>query len=104
MSYRVLKIEVNKEKIQQILQFFFDKSENASHVAEIVNGVYRANAVTTYYVQFWFHRFHSSIFDVKVVPRTVIENDDKITQIIEIDRHVSSRCIAQELNIGHKKL
>ncbi|GFU70665.1 mariner transposase [Trichonephila clavipes] len=36
-------MEVNKEKIQYILQFFFDKDENASQSAEIVNGVYGAD-------------------------------------------------------------
>ncbi|GFV38378.1 histone-lysine N-methyltransferase SETMAR [Trichonephila clavipes] len=32
----------------------------------------------------------------------VIENVDTITEIIEVDRHVSSRSIAQELKIDHK--
>ncbi|GFW76502.1 histone-lysine N-methyltransferase SETMAR [Trichonephila clavipes] len=65
--------------------------ENASQVAEIVNGVYGAETVTANYMQFWFCRFHSGIFDVKDAPRTgrpVIENVDKITEIIEVDRHV----------------
>ncbi|GFV68166.1 hypothetical protein TNCV_1874481 [Trichonephila clavipes] len=45
------------------------------------------------------------IFDVKDAPRTVrsvVETVDKITEIIEVDRHVSSRSIAQELKIDHK--
>ncbi|GFW52452.1 hypothetical protein TNCV_403801 [Trichonephila clavipes] len=45
------------------------------------------------------------IFDVKDAPctgRPVVENVDKITEIIEVDRHVSSRSIAQELTIDHK--
>ncbi|GFT23432.1 histone-lysine N-methyltransferase SETMAR [Trichonephila clavipes] len=45
------------------------------------------------------------IFDVKDAPRIdrpVVENVDKITEIIEVDRHVSSRSIAQELKIDHK--
>ncbi|GFW64985.1 histone-lysine N-methyltransferase SETMAR [Trichonephila clavipes] len=48
---------------------------------------------------------NTSIFDVKIAPRTgrpVIENVDKITEIIEVDRHVSNRNIAQELKINHK--
>ncbi|GFW50846.1 transposable element Tc3 transposase [Trichonephila clavipes] len=77
-------MEVVKEKIRYILQFFFDKGENASQVAEIVNG----------------------IFDVKDAPRTrrpVVENVDKTTEIFEIDRHVSGRSIAQELKIDIKQ-
>ncbi|GFU02871.1 histone-lysine N-methyltransferase SETMAR [Trichonephila clavipes] len=86
-------MEVNKEKIRYILQFFFDKCENPRQAAEIVNGVYGADTVTANYVQFRFCRFRSDIFDVKVAPRTgrpVVENVDKITEIIEVDRHVSS--------------
>ncbi|GFX04103.1 histone-lysine N-methyltransferase SETMAR [Trichonephila clavipes] len=94
VSYRVLKVEVNKEKNRLFLQFFFGEGENASQVAEIAHGVYGANTVIANYVQFWFHRFRSGIFDVKDAPRTgrtVVENVDKITGIIEVDRPLSSR-------------
>ncbi|GFW26462.1 uncharacterized protein TNCV_1163991 [Trichonephila clavipes] len=43
---------------------------------------------------------HKRLFDVKDAPRTgkpFVENVDKITEIIEVDRHVSNRSIAQEL-------
>ncbi|GFV43205.1 histonelysine Nmethyltransferase SETMARlike [Trichonephila clavipes] len=49
--------------------------------------------------------YSEGIFDVKNTPRTgrpVIKNVDKITEIIEVDRHVSSRSITQELKIDHK--
>ncbi|GFU75758.1 histone-lysine N-methyltransferase SETMAR [Trichonephila clavipes] len=84
-------------------EFFFDKGENASQVAEIVNGVYDAD--TANYVQFRFRRSRLGIFDVKDAPRIgrpVVENVDKITEIIEVDRHVSSPSIPQELKIDHK--
>ncbi|GFV02715.1 putative DD34D transposase [Trichonephila clavipes] len=74
-------------------------------VAEIANGVYGADTVTANYVQCWFRPLRSGIFNVKDVPRTdkpIVDNVDKITEIIEIDRHVSSRKIAQELKIDHK--
>ncbi|GFU97389.1 histone-lysine N-methyltransferase SETMAR [Trichonephila clavipes] len=79
--------------------------ENASQVAEIVNGVYGADTVTANYVPSWFRLFRSSIFDVKDTPctgRPVVENVDKIKEIIEVDRHISSCSIAQELKIDHK--
>ncbi|GFV71312.1 histone-lysine N-methyltransferase SETMAR [Trichonephila clavipes] len=98
-------MEVNKEKIQYLLQFFFDKGQNASQVATIVNGVYGVNTATANYVQFRFHLFHSGIFEIKDAPRTgrtIVESIDKITEIIEVDRHVSSRSIVQELKIDHK--
>ncbi|GFW33237.1 histone-lysine N-methyltransferase SETMAR [Trichonephila clavipes] len=98
-------MEVNKERIRFFLQFFLDKGEKASQVAEIANGVYGADTVTANYVQVWFRQFHSGIFDVKDAPRTdrpVVENVDKITEIIEVDRDVSSHIIAQKLKIDHK--
>ncbi|GFV37268.1 histone-lysine N-methyltransferase SETMAR [Trichonephila clavipes] len=98
-------MEVNKEKIRFFLHFFFDKGETASQVAEIANGVYGPDTVTANYMQFWFRRFRSGIFDVKDAPRTgrpVVEYVDKITEISEVDRHVSSHSITQELKIDHK--
>ncbi|GFV76915.1 histone-lysine N-methyltransferase SETMAR [Trichonephila clavipes] len=98
-------MEVNKEKIRSLLQFFFDKGENASQAAEIANGVYSADTVTANCVQFWFRRLHSGIFAVKDAPRTgrsAVENIDKFTETIEVDRYVSSPSIAQELKIDPK--
>ncbi|GFW97788.1 histone-lysine N-methyltransferase SETMAR [Trichonephila clavipes] len=98
-------MEVNKKKIWFFLHFFFDKGENASQVAEIANDVYGANTVTANYVQFWFRRFRSGIFDDKNASRPgrpVVENVDNITEIIEVDRLVSSRSISQGLMIDHK--
>ncbi|GFV89101.1 histone-lysine N-methyltransferase SETMAR [Trichonephila clavipes] len=97
-------MEVNKEKIPCILQFFFDKGKTANQVAEIVNGVYGADTLTAHYVQFWFRLFRSGIFYVKIAPRTgkpVIENADKITEIIEVDRYdqtLNSDLYCQQLN------
>ncbi|GFW13111.1 histone-lysine N-methyltransferase SETMAR [Trichonephila clavipes] len=71
-------MEVNKEKIRYFLQFFFDKGENASQAAEIVNGAHGVDTVTANYAQFCFRRFHSGIFDVKDAPR--------------IDRPCSQKC------------
>ncbi|GFX20568.1 histone-lysine N-methyltransferase SETMAR [Trichonephila clavipes] len=75
--------------------------------AEFVNSVYGADTVTVNYAQFWFRRFRSGIFDVKVAPltgRPIVENVDKITEIIEVDRHVSSRSITEKLKIDHKTI
>ncbi|GFV47469.1 histone-lysine N-methyltransferase SETMAR [Trichonephila clavipes] len=98
-------MEVNKEKIWYILQFFFDKGKNATQVAEIVNGVYGADTVTVNYVKCWFRRFRSGIFDVKDAPRTgkpVVKNVTEITEIIEVVRPNRSHSITQELKIDYK--
>ncbi|GFX43516.1 histone-lysine N-methyltransferase SETMAR [Trichonephila clavipes] len=98
-------METNREKIRFFLQFFLDKGENTSQVAEIANGLYGADTVTANYVKFWFHRFRSGIFDVKDAPHTgmlVVENVDKIAEVIEVDRHGNSCSITQKLKIKHK--
>ncbi|GFV93708.1 histone-lysine N-methyltransferase SETMAR [Trichonephila clavipes] len=63
-------MEVNREKIRYILQFFVDKSKTASQVAEIVHSVFGADTVTANYEQFWFRPIRSGIFDDKDAPRT----------------------------------
>ena len=77
---RVSKMDTNKEKIRHILQFFFDKGENASQAAENVNSVYGPDTVTVNIAQFWFRRFRSGNFDVKDAPRSgrpIVENSIK---------------------------
>ncbi|GFU69193.1 histone-lysine N-methyltransferase SETMAR [Trichonephila clavipes] len=71
-------MEVNKENIRFFLQLFFDNGKNGSQAVEIANGVYGVDTVTANYVQVWFRRCRS------------------------VDRHVSSRSIAQKLKIDHK--
>ncbi|KAG5344650.1 SETMR methyltransferase, partial [Acromyrmex charruanus] len=106
-------MDTSKEKICHILQFFFNKGENASQAAENVNSVYGpdtvhshvSDTVTANHAQFWFRRFRSGNFDVKDASRSgrpIVENVDKIMEIVESDRHVSTVSIAQELNIAQK--
>ncbi|GFV50085.1 hypothetical protein TNCV_2354701 [Trichonephila clavipes] len=62
-------VSISREvSIEQFQIYARCRGESASRVAEIVNGVYGASTVTANYVQFWFRRFRSGIFDVKVVP------------------------------------
>ena len=69
-------MDTSKEKIRYILQFFFDKGENASQAAANVNSVYGPDTVTANHAQFWFRRFRAGNFDVKDVPR--VENVDRV--------------------------
>ena len=90
-------MDTSKEKIRYILQFLFDKGENASQAAENTNSVYGPDTVTANHAQFWFRRFHSGNFDVKNAPRCgrpIVENIDKIIEIVESDRHASTVSIA----------
>ncbi|GFS98960.1 histone-lysine N-methyltransferase SETMAR [Trichonephila clavipes] len=99
-------VSISREvSIKQFQIYARCQGENASQVAEIVNGIYSTDTVTAKYVQFWIRRFRSRIFDVKDAldtDRPVIEKVDKFTEIIKVDRHVSCRSITQELKIYHK--
>ncbi|GFX34388.1 histone-lysine N-methyltransferase SETMAR [Trichonephila clavipes] len=66
--------------------------------------VFKLPILIANYVQFRFRRFRSNIFDVKDAPRTgtPVENVDKISEIIEVDRPVISCSIAQELKMDYK--
>ncbi|XP_040575887.1 histone-lysine N-methyltransferase SETMAR-like [Lepeophtheirus salmonis] len=98
-------MDTSKEKISHILQFYFDKGENATQAAENVNSVYGPDTITDNDAQFWYIRFYSGIFDVKDVARSgrrIVENVDRIMGIVESDRHVATVSIAEELNMLQK--
>ena len=74
-------------------------------VRQLSNSVYGPDTVTANYAQFWFRRFRSGNFNVKDAPRCgrpIVDNVDKIMEIVESDRHVSTVSIAQELKIAQK--
>ena len=50
-------MDTSKEKIRYILQFLFDKGENASQAAENVNSVYGPDTVTANFANFDFVDF-----------------------------------------------
>ena len=68
-------------------------------------GVYGDECLSERQCQNWFARFRSGNFDVKDEPRPgrpIVEKVDEILQKVEVDRHISSRHMATELNIDHK--
>lgn len=98
-------MDFSKHKIRYILQFYFDKGENASQAAENMNNVYGPDTVTANHAQYWFRRFRSGNFDVKDASRSgrpVVKNVDKIMEMIKSDRHLSTVAIARELKIAQK--
>lgn len=97
-------MEVHKEKIRYILQFFFDKGQKAAQAAKELNEVYGPNTVPDRTAQYWFNRFRSGNFDVKDAPRDgrpVATDVEKIQAVIAEDRHISVRCIAEELSVSY---
>ena len=95
-------MEQNKEKIRHILQYYYDKGKNASHAANKIFAVYGPDTVSISTAQRWFQRFRSGAEVIEDAPRfgrPVVENCDKIAELIERDRHSS---IGQELGMSHQ--
>ncbi|XP_017062383.1 histone-lysine N-methyltransferase SETMAR-like [Drosophila ficusphila] len=94
-------MEQNKEKIRHILQYYYDKGKNASQAANKICAVYRPDTVSISTAQ----RFRSGAEVVEDAPRSgrpVVENCDKIAELVERDRHSRSRSIGQELDMSHQ--
>jgi histone-lysine N-methyltransferase SETMAR len=98
-------MEPSKDEIRHILHFYFLKGKNATKAAEKICSVYGADTVSIRVAQQWFQRFRSGVAEVKDAPRSgrpVVENVDKIMEIVAENRHSSSRSIAEELGIDKK--
>ena len=98
-------MEQNKEKIRHILQYYYDKGKNAAHAANKICALYGPDTVSISTAQRWFQRFRSGAEVIEDAPRSgrpVVENCDKIAELIERDRHSSSRSIGQELGMSHQ--
>ncbi|XP_025155718.1 histone-lysine N-methyltransferase SETMAR-like [Harpegnathos saltator] len=98
-------MEVKKEKIRYILQYHYDQREQADQAAKKICAVYGPNTVSNATAKRWFQRFRSGNMDVEDETRSgrpIVENVDKIMEIVESDRHASFYSIAQELKISQK--
>ena len=98
-------MEIPEGHFRYILLFYFRKGKNAAHGHRKLCGVYGDEYLSERQCQNWFSRFRSGNFDVKDEPRPgrpIVEKVDEILKKIEVDRHISSRDIATELNIDHK--
>nr|XP_040574636.1 uncharacterized protein LOC121123574 [Lepeophtheirus salmonis] len=78
-------------------------AKNAIQATENVNSVYVPDPETANNVQLWFRRFRFANFVVKDVPRSgmsIVENVDKVMEIVVSHRHVSTVLIAKDININ----
>ena len=104
-SYCALKIEIPEDHFCHILLFYFRKEKNTAQAHRKLCGVYGDECSSERQCQNWFARFRSGNFDVKAEPRPgrpIVKKVDEILWKIEVDRHISFRDIATELNIEHK--
>lgn len=93
------------EKIRYILQFYYDKGENATQSCKKICAVYGQGTLSEATAKRWFSRFRSGNFDIKDAPRPgrpITQKVDEIVAKVEQDRHISSHEVAKELNITHQ--
>ena len=98
-------MEIPEGHFRHILLFYFRKGKNAAQAHRKLCGVYGNECLSERQCQNCFARLRSGNFYVKAEPRPgrpIVEKVDEILQKIEVDRHISSRDIATELNIDHK--
>ncbi|EGI59943.1 Histone-lysine N-methyltransferase SETMAR [Acromyrmex echinatior] len=98
-------MEINKEKIHYILQYYYDIGKNAAQTYEKICAIYGEDTLSKSAAWKWFTRFRTENFDVKDEPRSgrpITEKSDEIMEKVERDKHVSTVEIAKELGIDHK--
>ena len=98
-------MKIPEGHFRHILIFYFWKGKNAAQAHRKLRGVYGDECLSERQFQNWFARFRFGNFDVKDEPhpgRQIVEKVDEILKKIKVDRHISSRDIATELNIDHK--
>ncbi|XP_025155124.1 histone-lysine N-methyltransferase SETMAR-like [Harpegnathos saltator] len=87
------------------LKCHYDQREKAEQAAKKIYAVNGPNTVSNATAKWWFQRFRSGNMDVEDETRSsksIVENVDKIVEIVESDRHTSTYSIAQELKISQK--
>ncbi|XP_043062966.1 histone-lysine N-methyltransferase SETMAR-like isoform X1 [Drosophila yakuba] len=104
-SYRRVSMEFTNAEIRAILKFSFVKGKSARETFREINGVLGDGTLSLRTAEEWFRRFRAGENDTMDKPaggRPVTTNTDQIMEYIELDRHVASRDIAQEMGVSHQ--
>ena len=106
-SYRRVNMEFTNAEIRAILKFSFVKGKSARETFREINGVLGDGTLSLRTAEEWFRRFRAGENDTMDKPaggRPVTTNTDQIMEYIELDRHVASRDIAQEVGVSHQTI
>ncbi|KZC08453.1 Histone-lysine N-methyltransferase SETMAR [Dufourea novaeangliae] len=97
-------MECKNEHFRHILLFYFRKGKKAAEAHKEICEVYGVDCITDRTCQNWFKKFRSGDFSLKDDQRSgrpTEVDDDQIKAIIEEDRHITVREIAERLNVSH---
>ena len=88
---------------RHILLYYFRKGKSAVQDQKKLHDVYGEESLTERQCQNWFAHFRSGDFDLKDAPRSgcLTEVDNKITAMIENNRHSRTREIAEKRDISN---
>ena len=89
-SYRRVNMEFTNAEIRAILKFSFVKGKSVRETFREINGPLMV---------FW-----GMVLYQPAGGRPVTTNTDQIMEYIELDRHVASRDIAQEVGVSHQTI
>lgn len=92
------------EHYRHILLFYFRKGKNAVQARKKLSEVYGKGCLTERQCQRWFARFRSGNFNVQDAPHTgrpTTTDDHKIKALIETNRRMTTREIAEKLDISN---
>ena len=92
------------EHYRHIMLYHFHEKLTAAETARKICAVYGPDALKERVVQKWFTRFRAGNFDAKDAersgrPSTV--DDDIIKSVVDSDRHLTLREIAEITNVSH---
>lgn len=97
------KMESQSEHIRHVLFHYFRKGKKAVEAHRKICAVYGDDSLKLRQCQNWFSKFRSGDFNLKDAPRSgrPIEVDgDKIKALVESNRRLTTREIAETLNIS----
>lgn len=97
-------MESEKQHFRHILLFYYRKGKNAVQARKKLSDVYGEDVLTERQCQNWFAKFRSGNFDVEDAPRSgrpVKADEDTIKALIDANRRITTREIAERLNLSN---
>nr|APL98298.1 putative DD34D transposase [Bactrocera tryoni] len=97
-------MEDRKQHFRHILLFYYQKGKNAVQARRKLCDVYGEDVLTERQCQNWFAKFRSGNFDLEDAPRpgrTLEADVDKIKSLVDANRRITTREIAERLNLSN---
>lgn len=97
-------MECRNEHFRHILLFYFRKGKKAAEAHKDICEIYGSDCITERTCQNWFKKFRSGDFSLKDDQRSgrpTEADNDEIKMLIESNRHITVREIAEKCQVSH---